>query len=62
MTVNRVKKHNYLGMTLDYYRERAFQVTMFQNLKPISETFEKNDTKAKVTKMSAVPANFFTVK
>ena len=62
MTVNRGKKHKYLGMTLDYSKERDFQITMFENLKAILETFEKIDTKAKGTKKSAAPSNLFTVK
>ena len=62
MTVNRGKKHKCLGMTLNYSKEGAFQVTMFENLKAILETFDKIDTKAKGTKKSAAPANLFTVK
>ena len=35
MMVNRVKKHKYLGMTLDYSKGGAFQITIFENLKAI---------------------------
>ena len=58
MTVNRGKKHKYLGMTLNYSKERAFQITMFENLKSILETFENIDTEAKGTKKIAAPANY----
>ena len=61
MTVNRCKKHKYLGMTLDYSKEGACQITMFENLKSILETFDKIDTKAKGAKNSAAPENLFTV-
>ena len=62
MTVNRGKKHKYLGMTLDYSNEGACQITMFENLKAILETIEKIDTKSKGKKKSIAPANLFTVK
>ena len=61
MTVNRGKKHKYLGTTLDYSKEGACQITMFENLKAILETFDKIDTKEKGTKKSAAPANLFPV-
>ena len=61
MTVNRGKKHKYIGMTLDYSKEGACQITMFENLKTILETFDKIYTKAKGTIKSAAPANLFTV-
>ena len=61
MTVNRGKKHKYLGMTLNYSEKGACQITMFENLKSILETFEKIDTKEKGTKKSVAPANLFTV-
>ena len=48
MTVKRGKKHSYLGMTLDYSKEGACQITMFKNLKSILETFEKLIQKQKV--------------
>ena len=48
-------------MTLDYSKEGACQITMFENLKAILETFYKIDTKAKGTKKSAAPENLFTV-
>ena len=57
MTVNRGNKHKYLGMTLNYSKEGAFQITMFENMKAILETFDKIDTKEKGTKKSAAPAN-----
>ena len=41
MTVDRGNKHNYLGMTLDYFKEGACQISMFENLKSILETFFK---------------------
>ena len=61
MSVNRVKKHKYLRMTLDYSKEGACQMTIFQNLKAILENFDKIDTKAKGTKKSVAQANLFTV-
>ena len=61
MTVNRCKKHKYLGMTLDYSKEGACQINMFENMKAILETFDKIDTKSKSTKKSAAPANLLTV-
>ena len=61
MTFNRGKKHKYLGMTLDYSKEEACQITMFENMKAILGTFEKIDTKAKGTKKSVAPENLFTV-
>ena len=60
MTFNRGKKYNYLGMTIDYSSEGDFQITMFENLKAILETFDKIDTKEKGTKKSAATANLFT--
>ena len=44
MTVNIGKKHKYLGMTLDYYKEGACQITMFENMEAILETFDKIGT------------------
>ena len=34
---------------------------MFENMKAIQDTFDKIDTKEKVTKKSAAPENLFTV-
>ena len=45
MTVNRVKKNKYLGMSLNYSEEGDCQITMFENLTAILETFDKIDTK-----------------
>ena len=45
MAVNRGKKNKYIGTTLDYSKEGACQITMFENMKSILETFEKVDTK-----------------
>ena len=61
MTVNRGNKHKYIGMKLDYPKEGACQITIFENLKAILETFDKIDTKEKCTKKSAAVANLFTV-
>ena len=61
MTVNRGKKHKYIGITLNYSKEGACHITMFENLKTILETFDKIYTKEKGTKKSAAPANLFTV-
>ena len=61
MTSNRGKKYKYLRMTLNYSKEGAFHITMFENLKSILETFDKIDTKAKRTKKSAELASLFTV-
>ena len=61
MTVNRGKKHKYIGIKLDYSKEGAFQITMFENLKSILDTFDRIDTKEKGTKKGAAPANLFTV-
>ena len=61
MTVNRGKKHKYLGMTLGYSKEGACQISMFENLKAVLETFDKIDAKSNGTKKSAVPSNLFTV-
>ena len=47
MTVNRGKKHKYIGNTLDYYKEGACHITMFENLKAILDTFDRIDTKEK---------------
>ena len=49
-------------MTLDYSREGACKITMFENMKAILETFDKIDTKAKGTKKSTSQSNLFTVK
>ena len=35
MIVNRGNKHKYLGMTLDYSKEGACLITMFENMKSI---------------------------
>ena len=45
MTVKRGKKHKYVGITLDYSKEGACQITMFENKKSILKTFDKIDTK-----------------
>ena len=61
MTVNRGKKHKYLGMKLNYSKEGACHIIMFENLKVILDTFDKIDTKGKGKKKSTAPANLFTV-
>ena len=61
MTVNRGKKHKCLAMTLNYSKEGAFQVNMFENLKSILETFDKIDKRSKGKKKSAAPANLLKV-
>ena len=61
MTVNRGKKYKYLSMTLNYSKEGACRITMFEDLKAILQTFDKIDTKAKGTKKNAAPENLFTV-
>ena len=61
MTVDRGKKHKYLGIKINYSKERACQITMFENMKAILDTFDKIDTKEKGTKNSAAPENLFTV-
>ena len=61
MIANKGKKHKYLGITLEYSKEGACHIHIFENLKAILETFDKIDTKVKGTKKSAEPANLFTV-
>ena len=61
MTFNRGKKHKNLVMTLYYSKEGAYQITMFENLKSILETFDIIDTKAKGTKKNSAQVNLFTV-
>ena len=48
ITVNRGKKHKYLGIKLNYSKGGACQITMFENLKAILEPFEKLIQKKKV--------------
>ena len=62
MTVIRGNKHKYFGITLDYSKEGACQITIFEYLKAILETFYRIDTKSKGKNKSAAPANLFTVK
>ena len=52
MTFNRGNKHKYIGMKLDYFRERYCRITMFENLKAILETFDKIDAKKKIKRRS----------
>ena len=61
MTVNRGKKHKYLGMILDYSKEGACHITMFKILRAVFDIFDKIDTKEKGTKKSVALANLFTV-
>ena len=48
-------------MIFYYSKERACQITMFENLKAILETFDKIDTKSKGEKKSAALDNLFAV-
>ena len=51
MKVNRGKKQKYLGMKLDYFKEGACLITIYENLKEILETFEKLMQKKKLQRI-----------
>ena len=53
MIVNRGKQYSYLGMTLDYSKEGACQINMFENMNSILDPFDKIDTTAKGKKKTA---------
>ena len=62
MTVCHGKFHDYLVMKLDYTQKGLCYITMFEQIKYITEIFEDMDPKSKGTKASEAPSNFFVVR
>jgi hypothetical protein len=61
MVASRGKKHQYLGMNLDYTTTGQVKITMIDYVEEVLTAFSKADPKANGTKTSAVPEDLFKI-